>query len=217
MGKVTGFMEFDRQDRHYKPAADRIRNFDEFVIPLERPSRTQAARAAWIAASRFATAAARSTTRFRTGMIWSISADWEAASATCTRPTISRNSPAASARRPARRPARSTSTTTRSPSRPSSARLSTRPGKKAGSSRKSPDSKTGKRVAVVGSGPAGMAAPSNLPAPATTSTSTRRQAKAGGLLRYGIPDFKMEKHSSTAAWSRWRPRASTSIPAYMSA
>ena len=34
MGKVTGFLEVDRQDRKYAPASDRIRNFKEFVIPL---------------------------------------------------------------------------------------------------------------------------------------------------------------------------------------
>ncbi len=34
MGKVTGFLEIDRQDRNYKPAADRIRHYQEFVIPL---------------------------------------------------------------------------------------------------------------------------------------------------------------------------------------
>ena len=34
MGKVTGFLEVDRQDRKYSPAADRIRNYKEFVLPL---------------------------------------------------------------------------------------------------------------------------------------------------------------------------------------
>ena len=34
MGKVTGFLEIDRQDRKYAPAADRIRHYKEFVIPL---------------------------------------------------------------------------------------------------------------------------------------------------------------------------------------
>ena len=34
MGKVTGFLEIDRQDRKYKPAADRIRHYHEFVNPL---------------------------------------------------------------------------------------------------------------------------------------------------------------------------------------
>ena len=78
--------------------------------------------------------------------------------ATCTRPTTSRSSPAASARRPARRPARSTSRTRRSPSRRSNAPSSTAAGRRAGSSRSRPTTQTGKRVAVVGSGPAGLAA-----------------------------------------------------------
>ena len=34
MGKVTGFLEIDRQDRKYRPASDRIRNFKEFIVPL---------------------------------------------------------------------------------------------------------------------------------------------------------------------------------------
>src|SRR5829696_3135132 len=45
MGKVTSFLEIDRQDRRYKPASDRIRHFKEFVIPLsEEATRDQAAR-----------------------------------------------------------------------------------------------------------------------------------------------------------------------------
>ena len=45
MGKVTGFLEFDRQDRKYAPASDRIRHYGEFVIPLsEETTRDQAAR-----------------------------------------------------------------------------------------------------------------------------------------------------------------------------
>ena len=45
MGKVTGFLEIERQDRRYAPASDRIRHFREFVIPLsEETTRDQAAR-----------------------------------------------------------------------------------------------------------------------------------------------------------------------------
>ena len=57
-----------------------------------------------------------------------------------------------------------------------------------------PKTKTGKTIAHR-SAPARPASPppSSSRAPATTSMSTRRQARAGGLLRYGIPDFKMEK------------------------
>ena len=45
MGKVTGFLEIDRQDRKYRPASDRIRNFREFIVPLpEQVIRDQASR-----------------------------------------------------------------------------------------------------------------------------------------------------------------------------
>ena len=45
MGKVTGFLEIDRRDRKYKPAADRVRNFREFVIPLgDAETQNQASR-----------------------------------------------------------------------------------------------------------------------------------------------------------------------------
>ena len=54
--------------------------------------------------------------------------------------------------------------------------------------------KTGKRVAVVGSGPAGMAAAQQLARAGHAVDLFEKNGKAGGLLRYGIPDFKMEKH-----------------------
>ena len=54
--------------------------------------------------------------------------------------------------------------------------------------------KTGKKVAVVGSGPAGMAAAQQLARAGHDVTLFEKNAKIGGLLRYGIPDFKMEKH-----------------------
>jgi glutamate synthase (NADPH/NADH) small chain len=53
--------------------------------------------------------------------------------------------------------------------------------------------KTGKKVAVVGSGPAGMAAAAQLSKAGHEVTLYERDDKIGGLLRYGIPDFKMEK------------------------
>jgi glutamate synthase (NADPH/NADH) small chain len=54
--------------------------------------------------------------------------------------------------------------------------------------------KTGKRVAVVGSGPAGLAAAQQLARWGHTVTVFEKADRIGGLLRYGIPDFKMEKH-----------------------
>src|ERR1700723_2254832 len=57
-----------------------------------------------------------------------------------------------------------------------------------------PTVNTGKTVAVVGSGPAGMACAQQLARAGHAVTLIERQDRIGGLLRYGIPDFKMEKH-----------------------
>jgi len=57
-----------------------------------------------------------------------------------------------------------------------------------------PETRTGKKVAVIGSGPAGLAAAQQLNRAGHSVTIFERDEKPGGLLRYGIPDFKMEKH-----------------------
>ena len=57
-----------------------------------------------------------------------------------------------------------------------------------------PAVRTGKTVAVVGSGPAGLACAQQLARAGHAVHMFEKHAKAGGLLRYGIPDFKMEKH-----------------------
>lgn len=56
-----------------------------------------------------------------------------------------------------------------------------------------PSKRTGKKVVVVGSGPAGLAAAQQLNRAGHSVTVLERDEKIGGLLRYGIPDFKMEK------------------------
>jgi glutamate synthase (NADPH/NADH) small chain len=57
-----------------------------------------------------------------------------------------------------------------------------------------PEVRTGKKVAVVGGGPAGMAAAQQLNRAGHGVTVFEKSDRIGGLLRYGIPDFKMEKH-----------------------
>ncbi len=71
---------------------------------------------------------------------------------------------------------------------------------------------TGKTVAVIGSGPAGLAVAQQLSRAGHTVAVYEREDRIGGLLRYGIPDFKMEKHyldrrieQMTAEGTRFRP------------
>jgi glutamate synthase (NADPH/NADH) small chain len=56
-----------------------------------------------------------------------------------------------------------------------------------------PENRTGKRIAVIGSGPAGLAAAQQLNRAGHSVTVFEKWDRIGGLLRYGIPDFKMEK------------------------
>lgn len=57
-----------------------------------------------------------------------------------------------------------------------------------------PKSRTGKRIAIIGSGPAGLAAAAQLNKAGHWVTVFERSDRIGGLLRYGIPDFKLEKN-----------------------
>jgi glutamate synthase (NADPH/NADH) small chain len=57
-----------------------------------------------------------------------------------------------------------------------------------------PAHKTGKRIAVVGSGPAGLAASQQLARAGHDVVVFEKDERIGGLMRYGVPDFKMEKH-----------------------
>ena len=116
-------------------------------------------------------------------------------STSCTARTTSPSSPADSAPRRARRRACSRSTrATRSRSSRSSSRSSTARGTRAGSSPSRRASARGRTVAVVGSGPAGLAVRAAAePRAATAVTVFERDEAGGGLLRFGVPDFKIEK------------------------
>ena len=81
-----------------------------------------------------------------------------------------------------------------------------------------PERLTGKTVAVVGSGPAGLAAAQQLTRAGHTVAVFERDDRIGGLLRYGIPDFKMEKHhidrrvaQMEAEGTRFRPGVSIGV------
>ena len=213
MGKTTGFLEYTRELPQRRPPT---RARQGLVRDLPRFPRgknpLRKARAAWIAACPSATPAARSPTSFPIGTIWSTAAAGAKPSASCIPPTTFPSSPAASVPRPAKPPACSASTSRRSPSSRSKRRSSIAPSPKAGSQPEPPRQLTGKRVAIVGSGPAGLAAAQQLRRAGHAVTVYEKNDRIGGLMRYGIPNFKMEKHLIDRRWSRCAPRASSSSP-----
>ena len=193
MGKITGFLEFERTDRHYEPVEQRIKHWGEFVLPLpEEDNKKQAARCMdcgipychtgcpvnnqipdwndlvykdnWEEAARNL----HSTNNFPevTGRVCPAPCE-----ASCTlniedNPVTIKTIECAIADRAIEQ----------------------------GLKPEPPAQKTGKKVAVIGSGPAGLACAQQLARAGHDVHLYEKNAKAGGLLRYGIPDFKMEKH-----------------------
>ena len=78
---------------------------------------------------------------------------------------------------------------------------STRASRRAGSCPSRPRQRTGKKVAVVGSGPAGLAAAAQLNQAGHRVTVFERADRIGGLLMYGIPNMKLDKSTSSSAAS----------------
>jgi glutamate synthase (NADPH/NADH) small chain len=193
MGKITGFLEIDRRDRKYAPAPDRIRHYREFVIPLSvEATRDQAARCmdcgipychtgcpvnnqipdwndlVYRGEWKRALLNLHSTNNFPefTGRICPAPCE-----ASCTLNIIDQ---------PVTIKTIECTIVDR--------------GWQEGWIKPEPArAKTGKSVAVVGSGPSGLACAQQLARAGHDVHVYEKNAFPGGLLRYGIPDFKMEK------------------------
>lgn len=196
MGKVTGFLEIDRQVRQYQPAADRIRHFREFTLPMsENEVEKQAARCMdcgvpychgptgcpvhnqipdwndlvyngdWQGAIRNL----HSTNNFP---------DWTGriCPAPCEEACTLNLEDVPVAIKTVEQAIADKAYET--------GYLAPQPAAHA----------TGKRVAIIGSGPAGMAAAQQLGRAGHDVHVYERESQPGGLMRYGIPDFKIEKH-----------------------
>jgi glutamate synthase (NADPH) small chain len=194
MGKITGFLEIDRQDRKYQPAADRVRNYKEFVIPLgDDGTKKQAARCMNCGIPYCHTGCpVNNQIPDWNDLVYNDS--WEEAS----RNLHSTNNFPEFTGRVCPAPCEE-SCTLNIESMPVTIKsiecaIVDKAWEKGWIKPLPAPEKTGKKVAVVGSGPSGMAAAQQLARAGHSVHLFEKNAKAGGLLRYGIPDFKMEKH-----------------------
>ncbi|ADZ69277.1 glutamate synthase subunit beta [Polymorphum gilvum] len=196
MGKVTGFLEIDRQEQKYQPASDRIRHFREFTIPLnEAEVERQAARCmdCGIPYCHGPTGCpVHNQIPDWNDLVYQ--GDWELA----LRNLHSTNNFPEFTGRICPAPCEEACTLNLEDVPVNIKTIEQAIADKGwaeGWIVPEPSStKTGKTVAVVGSGPAGLAAAQQLARAGHTVHVYEREPKAGGLLRYGIPDFKMEKH-----------------------
>jgi len=193
MGKVTGFLEIDRQDRKYKPAADRIRHYKEFVIPLsEETTRDQAARCMNCGIPYCHTGCpVNNQIPDWNDLVYK--GEWEEA---CRNLHSTNNFPEFTGRVcPAPCEASCTLNLDDNPVTIKTIECAiVDRGFKQGWIKPEPTSReTGKKIAIVGSGPAGLACAQQLRRAGHDVHVYEKNAFPGGLLRYGIPDFKMEK------------------------
>jgi len=193
MGKVTGFLEIDRQDRRPAPAGDRIRHWREFYIPLsDEATRDQAARCMNCGIPYCHTGCpVNNQIPDWNDLVYRN--DWQDAIHNLH---STNNFPEFTGRIcPAPCEAACTLNLIESPVtiKTIECTIIDKAWEKGWVKPEPPAKITGKKIAVVGSGPAGLACAQQLCRAGHEVHVYEKLAKAGGLLTYGIPDFKMEK------------------------
>jgi glutamate synthase (NADPH/NADH) small chain len=193
MGKVTGFLEYERLEEGYEPVAKRVKNYKEFVIALNaEQSKTQAARC-MDCGTPFCNSACPVNNIIPDFNDLVYRGDWKNAIEVLH---STNNFPEFTGRIcPAPCEAACTLNVNDDPVGIKSIEhaIIDRAWAEGWVAPQPPKSKTGKTVAVVGSGPAGLAAAQQLARAGHAVTVFEKNGRIGGLLRYGIPDFKMEK------------------------
>lgn len=195
MGKVTGFLEIDRQDSKYQPAGDRIRHFKEFTLPMsEADVKKQAARCmdCGIPYCHGPTGCpVNNQIPDWNDLVYS--GDWEGA---ITDLHSTNNFPEFTGRicpAPCEEACVLNLENTPVAIKTVEQAIADKAFENGWVVPQPPQTKTGKSVAIIGSGPAGMAAAQQLARVGHDVHVYEREPDAGGLMRYGIPDFKMEK------------------------
>ncbi|MEW6694605.1 MAG: glutamate synthase subunit beta [Pseudomonadota bacterium] len=193
MGKITGFMEFERIEEGYQPPAERVKHYREFVIGLdEAQAKVQGARC-MDCGTPFCNNGCPVNNIIPDFNDLVYRGDWKNAIAVLH---STNNFPEFTGRIcPAPCEAACVLNINNDPVGIKSIEhaIIDRAWAEGWVVPQPPKVKTGKKVAIVGSGPAGLAAAQQLARAGHDVTVFEKNDRIGGLLRYGIPDFKMEK------------------------
>ena len=194
MGKPTGFLEVERRDRGYVAPAERLKHWHEFVKPLpEQELRDQASRCMNCGIP-FCHQGCPVNNMIPDWNHLVYADDWKNAAETLH---STNNFPEFTGRVcPAPCEAACTLNLQDTPVtiKTIECQIVDRAWSEGWIKPKPAPVKTGKRVAIVGSGPAGLACAQQLARAGHAVTVFEKNDRIGGLLRYGIPDFKLEKH-----------------------
>ena len=193
MGKITGFMEFERVEEGYKPIPERLKTYKEFVIGLDDTQAKQQSARCMDCGTPFCNSGCPVNNIIPDFNDMVFRADWKDAIDTLH---STNNFPEFTGRIcPAPCEAACTLNVNDDAVGIKSIEhaIIDRAWHEGWVVPQPAAHKTGKKVAVVGSGPAGMAAAQQLARAGHDVTLFEKNDRVGGLLRYGIPDFKMEK------------------------
>ena len=225
MGKVTGFLEIEREDRDYQPVAERVKHWREFVLPLpEKELRNQAARCMdcgvpYCHGTSRITGAPTGCPVNNQIPDWNdlvYRGNWEEAA----RNLHSTNNFPEFTGRVCPAPCEASCTLNIDENPVTIKTIECEIADRAiaqGLKPDKPQRTTGKKVAIVGSGPAALAARNSSRVPAMRCMSTNVGQKRAGCSVTAFPISRWKRSTSSAASSRCRAKASSSTTAQMSA
>ena len=193
MGKITGFMEFDRLEEGYKPVPERLKNYQEFVLGLDETQAGKQAARCMDCGTPFCNNGCPVNNIIPDFNDLVYQGDWKSAIEVLH---STNNFPEFTGRIcPAPCEAACTLNVNDSAVGIKSIEhaIIDRAWAEGWVQPQPPQRKSGRKIAVVGSGPAGMAAAQQLARAGHDVTLFEKNDRIGGLLRYGIPDFKLEK------------------------